>query len=186
MKCLNPACKNEAKTRGLCAGCYAAMNVAIRMGIITWDSLMSRGLATEARPLGRPKAISDAEVLARQKEKYPNGIKTRAEFVDAIGGSLAVLNKRQRGMFDKAFPESSQDGIVFTNEKKMLTQAEMDAIFGPYFERGINPTREQFLEAIGGDIDRLMPHHRAIFDQMYPLPTPEPRPESEPAMPLES
>lgn len=44
-KCLNPACENEGKTRGLCCTCYAVARKAVKDGQITWEKLVEAGKA---------------------------------------------------------------------------------------------------------------------------------------------
>lgn len=44
-KCLNPACENMAKTRGLCCTCYAVARKAVKDGQTTWEKLVAAGKA---------------------------------------------------------------------------------------------------------------------------------------------
>jgi len=43
MKCLYPACKSEAITRGLCRTCYNVAQRLVREGQTTFDKLQKEG-----------------------------------------------------------------------------------------------------------------------------------------------
>jgi len=45
MKCLVAKCKRVATTRGLCPTCYYAAKREVERGNVTWDKLVSAGLA---------------------------------------------------------------------------------------------------------------------------------------------
>lgn len=42
-KCLRPECGYIARSRGLCASCYAQAHLAVRMGRVTWVKLVANG-----------------------------------------------------------------------------------------------------------------------------------------------
>ena len=43
-KCLNPACKNHANSRGLCISCYNTASRLIQKGKTTWLAMERRGV----------------------------------------------------------------------------------------------------------------------------------------------
>ena len=105
MKCMNPKCKNESVTRGLCRYCYNMFSGVVKTGMITWQDLIDKGFALEAKKhLGRLKKLTDEELLNLQKAKYPNGVPSREAFMECIGGRLTVLSKKHRAILDSIFP----------------------------------------------------------------------------------
>lgn len=56
-KCLRPACKNVATTRGLCATCGKQAKFLVQTKLTTWEQLETAG---RCRPLGVRKASQDA------------------------------------------------------------------------------------------------------------------------------
>lgn len=51
MKCLTKECDRRAYSRGMCRSCYALASRAVRLGDISWPSLVEKGLALEAREI---------------------------------------------------------------------------------------------------------------------------------------
>lgn len=61
-RCLIDGCERDAKTRGLCANCYAAAfrEVKSEDNDLTWERLEALGLANSARRIRRKSAFMDA------------------------------------------------------------------------------------------------------------------------------
>jgi hypothetical protein len=112
-------CKHEAKTRGLCRYCYGAANTAISMskGAFTWEKLIAAGAALEAKPpTGRARVLTSDELIAKLKAAFPNGkIKTREEYIEAIGGNIKVLSKMHLGYLNTILPPDNKTNESTTN-----------------------------------------------------------------------
>lgn len=63
-QCIIDGCEKEAKTRGLCNGCYGSALRAVKSRLATWDELVSAGLALGAKRASDPSMFSQA--LKRQ------------------------------------------------------------------------------------------------------------------------
>ena len=48
--CLRPGCGRDAKTRGLCAGCYSAARTLVKRGKVTWEQLEEAGKCNAVTP----------------------------------------------------------------------------------------------------------------------------------------
>lgn len=68
-ECLTPGCDAESKTRGLCQRCYAAANVQVKKGNVTWEKLVELGLAKQSgRETGSQSLFKAALAQALERE----------------------------------------------------------------------------------------------------------------------
>ena len=104
MKCKNPNCYRESIVRGLCKCCYDAVSRCRRMGLLTWEEVEAKGMSLAAQPVGRPMVVSDKEIERIILAAYPERVPSRAAFVEAIGGSEAILSRKYKEKLNKAFP----------------------------------------------------------------------------------
>lgn len=59
-KCLNPDCKRERRTRGLCNPCYVIALRLVSEGAVDWEQLEKAG---KAIPPGRDRVVGTTEWL---------------------------------------------------------------------------------------------------------------------------
>jgi hypothetical protein len=110
MKCLSPKCSREAVSRGLCVSCYQSCSLLVRMGALTQDELIGRGLMLPVKQRGRLRCLTDSELVTLLARKFGVGgqVPSREAYIDAIGGSAAVLSKKHRGILDSIFPPDAK------------------------------------------------------------------------------
>jgi hypothetical protein len=106
MKCMMPRCEKESKFRGLCKACYNSACILVNAGMFTWDDIISKGFCLERKEIkGRPRIISDSDVDKIIFEKFGyDKVPSRDAFIDAIGGSTAVLSKKYIAKLYSVFP----------------------------------------------------------------------------------
>ena len=88
INCLIEGCERKAKTRGLCDPCYQSALTAVKKRKVTWDQLISMGLAKPATKVSTHGAGMFAVALAAKKAallpKTANGTCGEAEG-DGVG-----------------------------------------------------------------------------------------------------
>lgn len=60
-KCIIAGCEREEKARGLCGSCYRMAQARVIAEETTWDTLVRRGLAKDARTSPFTRAFSKSK-----------------------------------------------------------------------------------------------------------------------------